>query len=99
MWIPDTTVHGVWVRSTKLDTFGRIAYRVNDRLYDESVEFMVMWQPSKKLDPRRESAGYHKPEDLVVRPHKPKPWFKQDRIPKETNYVRNPNVRQVQGRV
>ena len=85
--IPDATVHGVWVRSIPLDTFGRIAYRVNDRAYDGSVEFMIQWQPSEKLDSRRHSGGYHAPEDLVVRPFKPRPWYDQERIVKEVNYV------------
>lgn len=90
--IPDATVHGVWVRSIELDTFGRISYRVNNRHTDGSVEFLVMWEPSEKLDSRRNTASYHKPEDLVVRPYKPKPWFKGDRVVKETNYVRNIDV-------
>lgn len=70
----DVAVHGTWVRSLTTDAFGRLCYKIRNRLEPGSVEFLVMWQPDKDLGWTNHVASYASPEELVVRPYKPKPW-------------------------
>lgn len=79
----DATVHGVWVRSLTHDGFGRICYKVRNRLYEGSVEFLVMWEADADMGTTRPTASYATPEELMVRPYKPRPWAK---MPKEVVY-------------
>lgn len=79
----NAAVHGVWVRSTRTDDFGRIAYLVYDRNYDGHEEAFVMWEGDGKFS---KSGSYHDFEELNVRPYKPRPWFTNKRIPLLVQY-------------
>ena len=82
--LPDVAVHGTWVRSLIHDGFGRLVYKEQ---YNDDVQFLVMWEKDEALDPRRPTASYHSPEDLMVRPYKPRPWLR--RPPKVVIYDDN----------
>lgn len=74
--IPDCTVHGTWVRSRVHDGFGRICWQINGRMSPDSVEFFIMWNgPDPDMGTKGPTGSYHSPEDLDVRPYKPKPWI------------------------
>lgn len=79
----DVTVHGVWVRSLTHDGFGRICYKVRNMQYEGSVEFLVMWEADADIGTRMPTASYATPEELMVRPYKPRPWAT---MPKEVVY-------------
>lgn len=74
--LPDVAVHGTWVRSNVHDAFGRLCYRVSNRIEPGSIEFLVLWNADADLGTKAPSAGYHEASELEVRPYKPKPWFK-----------------------
>lgn len=83
--LPDVTVHGVWVRSRVHDGFGRLCWKVIDREYYGQVEFFVLWNgPDEDMGTKGPTGGYHDPENLDVRPYKPKPWL--DNPPIEIRY-------------
>ena len=84
----NVAIHGTWVRSTRTDEFGRIAYMVYDRAHEGSVEAMVMWQPSGSGKTGGGfTASYHFAEELNVRPYKPRPWFQEERIVDSVRYT------------
>lgn len=72
--IPDFTghdLHGVWVRSTITDQFGRIGYKYGNK------GFWIVWEPIGSMGKRAvPTASFHTAEELNVRPYKPKPWYK-----------------------
>ena len=80
--LPETDVHGTWVRSLVHDAFGRLCWRIENRLEPGSVEFMVVWEKGEAF--KTSSAGYHDPEDLEVRPYRPRPWI--DNPPRRVVY-------------
>lgn len=82
----DVAVHGVWVRSLVHDAFGRLCYKVSNRLEPGSIEFLVVWEPDEDLGTKKSFAGYHLAEDLMVRPYKPRPWYNEDEYPMEVVY-------------
>lgn len=79
----NVAIHGTWVRHQVTDAFGRLCYKILNRTGDGSVEFLVLWEPDKDLGLKSQAAGYADPEDLMVRPYKPKPWTD---MPKEVVY-------------
>jgi hypothetical protein len=56
------------------DGFGRLCWKIIDREYYGQVEFFVMWEADEDLF-KSSTGGYAKPEDLDVRPYKPRPWI------------------------
>ena len=81
--LPKVDIHGTWVRSLVTDSFGRLCYKILNRQFPGSIEFLVLWEANKEQG-SKPSAGYQDIEDLMVRPYKPRPWI--DNPPQEVVY-------------
>lgn len=88
--VPSVAVHGTWVRSSRHDGFGRICYVEYQHRPVEAtiIEVLVMWQPDKDIGTVNMTASYHRPEELEVRPFKPRPW-QRDPVSRMEVYYEN----------